>query len=201
VVVLPERMPGPRTLLRRWTVADVPVLSAVVARNIEHLRPWMPWVADEPLADGDRRALVERWEQSWMTGGDVVLGVFVGHDVVGGAGLHRRRGPHGLEIGYWIDARHTRQGLATEVAAVLTEAALEVEGIGFVEIHHDRRNVASAGVPRRLCYRFMGEAPDSVDAPGEEGVDCTWRMELASWRARRGQPAPHGAPDEPRPGR
>jgi RimJ/RimL family protein N-acetyltransferase len=164
----------------------VPALTAAIARNIDHLRPWMPWISDEPMTDGDRRALIERWEQTWLAGGDVVLGVFVGDQVVGGTGLHRRRGPHGLEIGYWIDAAHTRRGLATEVAAVLTDAAFDVPGVAFVEIHHDRANVASAGVPRRLGYAFVGEAPDAVDAPGEDGIDWAWRIELATWRARGG---------------
>lgn len=187
--MLPDRLAGRRVVLRRWEAADVPALAAVITRNVEHLRPWMPWIADEPLRDLERRALLERWEQIWRSGGDVVLGVFLGDEAVGSTGLHRRRGPHGLEIGYWIDEMHTRLGLATEVAGVLTDAAFDVPGVVFVEIHHDRRNVASAGVPRKLGYRFMGERPDRVDAPGEEGIDCTWRIDLASWRARRAAPA------------
>ena len=183
IVALPEFLAGPRVLLRRWVPADVPALSASVARNLEHLRPWMPWIADEPMRDIERRTLVERWEQTWLAGGDVVLGVFLGGEVVGSTGLHRRRGPHGLEIGYWIDAAYTGRGLATEVAGVLTDAAFTVPGVTFVEIHHDRRNAASAAVPRKLGYRFVGEQRDRVDAPGEEGIDCTWRMDLASWRA------------------
>ena len=184
--MVPETLVGPRVVLRRWTVADVAVLSAAIARNLEHLRPWMPWIADEPLSPGARTALVERWERSWRAGGDAVLGVFLGDEVVGGCGLHRRRGPSGLEIGYWIDAGHTGRGLASEAATLLTEAAFEVPGCSFVEIHHDRANVASAAVPRRLGYRFVGERPDTVEAPGEVGVDCTWRMEISQWRRSRG---------------
>lgn len=187
--MLPELIEGPRVVLRRWRSSDVPALAAAIDKNREHLRPWMPWVADEPMTDAQRRELVARWERTWRAGGDVVLGVFLEGAVVGGTGLHRRRGPHGLEIGYWIDADHTRRGLATEVAGTLTEAAFEVPGITFVEIHHDRGNVASAGVPRRLGYRFLGERPDTVDAPAEEGVDCAWRMDLVSWRARSVPPA------------
>lgn len=189
-MLLPERVDGRRVVLRRWVGSDVPALAAAIERNDRHLRPWMPWMADEPMAEAQRRELVERWERTWRAGGDVVLGVFLDGEVIGGTGLHRRRGPHGLEIGYWIDAGHTRHGLATEVAGTLTEAAFEVPGITFVEIHHDRGNVASAGVPRRLGYRYLGERPDKVDAPAEEGVDCAWRMDVASWRGRWGAPAP-----------
>jgi len=76
-------------------------------------------------------------------------------------------------------------GLATEVARCLTDAAFDVPGITFVEIHHDRANVASANVARRLGYAYCGERPDRVSAPGEEGVDCAWRMEIASWPGAR----------------
>ena len=182
--LLPEHVLGPRVELRRWRAADVAALAAAVTRNIEHLRPWMPWIADEPMSNRDRAALIERWEHAWLGGGDVTLGVLRQGAVIGSCGLHRRRGPHGLEIGYWIDADHLGQGIATEVAATLTDAAFEVPGVTFVEIHHDRRNRASAAIPRRLGYRYLGEAPDRVSAPGEEGIDCGWRMDLSDWAGR-----------------
>jgi RimJ/RimL family protein N-acetyltransferase len=166
---------GPRVVLRPETAIDVAQLGAVVSRNLEHLRPWMPWVANEPLTDEQRLALLERWDRERVQGGDAVFGIFLDGEIVGGAGLHRRRGPHGLEIGYWVDRDHLGRGIATEAAGLLTEAALGVPGITFVEIHHDKANVASAKVPERLGYRFVGEAPDQIKAPGEVGIDCTWR--------------------------
>lgn len=178
---LPGEVVGARVVLRRWVAADAPGLSAAVTRNIEHLRPWMPWIAQEPLEDEERAALLETWERSWLDGGDVVFGVFLDERAIGGCGLHRRRGPHGLEIGYWIDKDHTNQGIATEVARLLTSAALSVPGVTFVEIHHDRANVASGRVPQHLGFSFVAEAPDEVTAPGEVGIDCGWRMEGADW--------------------
>ena len=180
---LPGAVEGARVILRRWGAADVQALSTAVARNLEHLRPWMPWVAIEPLKHTERAALIEAWERSWLDGGDVVFGVFIDDRAIGGCGLHRRRGPHGLEIGYWIDKDHTNQGIATEVARGLTSAALSVPGITFVEIHHDKANVASGRVPQHLDYAFVAETADSVTAPGEVGIDCGWRMEAADWRA------------------
>jgi RimJ/RimL family protein N-acetyltransferase len=171
-------------LLRRWVAADVPALAAAVTRNIEHLRPWMPWIAHEPLADADRAALFETWERSYLEGSDVVYGVFRDGEAIGGTGLHKRRGLHGLEIGYWIAKEHANQGIATEVARALTTAALSVPDITFVEIHHDKANVASSRVPEKLGYTFVGETQDSVTSPGEVGIDCAWRMEAANWNAQ-----------------
>ncbi|MEY2434246.1 MAG: ribosomal-protein-serine acetyltransferase [Acidimicrobiaceae bacterium] len=178
---LPGEVVGARVVLRRWEVADVPEMAAVIERNTAHLQPWMPW-ASETLDEEHRAALIETWERSWLDGGEVVFGVFLDGRAIGGCGLHRRRGPHGLEIGYWIDKDHTNQGIATEVARVLTTAALSVPGIAFVEIHHDKANVASGRVPAHLGYTFVGETPDEVTSPGEVGIDCGWRMEAANWR-------------------
>jgi RimJ/RimL family protein N-acetyltransferase len=180
---LPGEVVGARVVLRRWVATDVPDLAAAVTRNIEHLRPWMPWVAHEPLPDADRAALFDSWERSYVDGGDVIYGVFFDGHVIGGTGLHKRRGPHGLEIGYWIDKDHTNEGFATEVTRLLTSAALSVSGVTVVEIHHDKANIASSRVPQKLGYTFVGETQDEVTSPGEVGIDCGWRMEAAGWRA------------------
>lgn len=182
---LPERIDGPRFHLARWRTTDAELLSRAVEHNIEHLRPWMPWVANEPLDLAGRRQLIEGWEHNWAEGGSVVLGVRTSGGILGGCGLHRRRGPNVLEIGYWIDKNHLRRGIGTEVAALLTGAALAVPGVRFVEIHHDRANRWSGRIPRRLGYAYLGETPDEVESPGEVGIECRWRMEADQWHRQR----------------
>lgn len=178
---LPELLVGLRVTLRRWRADDVPALSDVVEHNVEHLRPFMAWAADEPMGSRERVELIESWDRSWRDGGDVGLGVFAGGRIIGGCGLHRRRGPHGLEIGYWVDKDHLRQGVGTEVGRLLTAAALAVPDVTFVEIRHDKANVASAGIPRRLGYEFVGEVPGDRTAPARVGIDCVWRMQAVDW--------------------
>ena len=116
------------------------------------------------------------------SGGDEVFGVFLGEAVVGGSGLHRRSGPDTLEIGYWIHVDHIGQGFATEAAGALTTRAFEDPAIAFVEIHHDRANTASAGVPRKLGFELVAERPDAIEAPGEVGIDCCWRIARDDWK-------------------
>jgi ribosomal-protein-serine acetyltransferase len=183
---LPERIEtnGP-LLIRRWLVSDAESLGQAVADSADHLRPWMGWMADEPQTLEQRRTLIGAWEDEWSKGGDVYLGIFVAGSVAGSSGLHRRRGPDVLEIGYWIHPAFLRRGLATAVAALLTDAALSVPEIKRVEIHHDKANAASAGVPRRLGYSLVGEEPDEVSAPAVAGIDLTWRMEATEWEPGR----------------
>jgi RimJ/RimL family protein N-acetyltransferase len=187
-VVLPERIEeeAGALVLRRWLPDDAPALGRAVAESAEHLRPWMAWIADEPLPVARRRAMIEKWGRDWADGGDVVLGAFLDGRIAGGCGLHRRIGPHGLEIGYWTHSAFLRRGLATRVAALLTEAALALPAVTHVEIHHDKANLASAGVPRTLAFQWLGEAADEPEAPGELGIECRWRMDGERWRRRRG---------------
>lgn len=180
---LPDHLVTPRLVLRRWVAADAPFLNAAILANMDHLRPWMPWVVAEPVSVADRVQLFERWEQDWQQGGDLVVGIFKDGAVVGGSGLHTRRGPGVLEIGYWVHVHHARQGIATEASATLTTAAFAVEGIERVEIHHDKANVASAGIPRRLGYTSVDESATAITAPGEVGIDCRWVMRREDWAA------------------
>jgi ribosomal-protein-serine acetyltransferase len=181
---LPGHIVGPDGLtLRCWARDDAAQLGEAVADSVEHLRPWMPWVAHEPLSISNRQALIESWHQDWLAGGDVMMGVFVDGVVAGGCGLHCRIGPGGLEIGYWTARRFLRQGIATTAAGLLIDAAFSDPSITRVEIHHDQANQASAGVPRKLGLRLARERVDEIQAPGESGISCEWQITRQQWHA------------------
>jgi RimJ/RimL family protein N-acetyltransferase len=182
---LPARIETERLVLRQWTEADVPGLNAAVTASIEHLRPWMSWIPGEPETVERKTERVVRWRREWEEGGDSVLGVFLDGEPIGGTGLLRRVGPTALEIGYWIHVDHTRRGYATEVSAALTDAAFTVPDVERVEIHHDKANVASAGVPRRLGFEMIGESEREPEAPAEVGVEWIWVMTRDEWVPRR----------------
>jgi hypothetical protein len=60
VVRLPERIDGSDGLvLRRWEVSDAEALGEAIAQSIDHLRPWMAWVAQEPEPIERRRARIK----------------------------------------------------------------------------------------------------------------------------------------------
>ncbi len=163
---LPETISAPRLTLRRWVPDDALALATAITENVEHLRPWMPWIAVEPQSLPNRVALITQWQSEWERGGDVVIGAFIDGAVVGSTGLHRRRGPGVLEIGYWVHVDHIGNGYATEISDALTSASFTVAGIDRVEIHHDKANTASSKIPRRLGFTFAEETPVPVTSPG-----------------------------------
>lgn len=190
--ILPERVVTPRLVLRVWQPDDLPKMRAAITASVEHLRPWMPWVAYEPVSDSDRLDLIRKWDQEWRAGGGVVYGVFLGDEVVGGSGFHRRAGPETLEIGYWIHVDHVRRGYATELTRHLTDTALTLPGITRVEVHHDKANIASRRVPESLGFRCDGERPDEVTAPGAVGIDVAWSTDTDHWPRAGGSGAATG---------
>jgi len=172
---LPERIEAGELLLRRWTVDDAEALGRLVAENAQHLRPWMPWMEEEPRTLAERIALIRVWEEDWRVGGDVLLAVVRDGDLAGSCGMHRRIGAGGVELGYWIGVPHLRQGVATAVAMALTNTALGLPGMDRVEIHHDVNNLASAGVPAGLGFEPVGQEPGDSRAPAASGVERMWR--------------------------
>ena len=184
MVCLVDNVQSDRLTLRRWRASDVDALAEAITSSTDHLHPWMPWIAFEPLTRADRLAWIEQINEEWAAGGDVILGIFLGDVVVGGTGLHRRSGPGTLDIGYWVHVDHVRQGIAREVAVTLTDVAFTLSGITAVEIHHDQSNAASGAIPASLGYTLVAEASRPLTAPGECGIDCQWRVERDAWQAR-----------------
>ena len=146
---------------------DAAFVHAAILESIDHLRPRMPWAANEPVTLDWRTEWISRTESE---------GIFVGDTFVGGVGLHDRMSPTGREIGYWVRAGWTRRGVATAAVRIVVQRALATAGIDHVEIHHDKANVASAGVPAKLGFTLIREVPDERAAPGECGISCEWRL-------------------------
>jgi ribosomal-protein-serine acetyltransferase len=172
--------------LRHWRAEDADAQARAIQESLDHLRPWMPWAAEEPKPLGERLAMIRGWEAERRAGTGEYLAVWLDGDLVGSCGLHRRIGPSGLEIGYWIHPGHLRRGLATDVARQLCERAFADPAVDHVEIHHDRANVASGGVPAKLGFELVGDTPRPPQAQGEEGVERVWRLTRAAWTAARG---------------
>jgi ribosomal-protein-serine acetyltransferase len=182
---LPELIEGSGLVIRRWLQSDIEAMARAVAESVEHLRPWMPWVEQEPLTLEARSELVLRFERDWLAGGDVVLGIFRNQEVLGGTGMHRRLGPNALEIGYWVHPAHVRQGIATTASRLVTDTAFSLPEIDHVEIHHDKANVASGGIPAKLGFTLVDEYTRDITAPAETGAGYVWRMERDAWERLR----------------
>jgi RimJ/RimL family protein N-acetyltransferase len=149
-------------------------MHSLVTANIDHLRPWMPWIAHEPLTEGDRRSLLAEWESAWAARTDFAYLLEMDGVPVGSAGLHSRRGRGVLEIGYWVSATTTGRGVATAAASALARHALAMHDVHAVEIHHDSANIASGRVAEKAGFTQVSTYRREVTAPGESGTSVRW---------------------------
>ena len=150
----PYRIDTERLVIRCYDTLDAPLLKNAIDSSLDHLRPYMAWIDDEPKPLDDKVALIKRFRVRFDSAEDFPYGTFdrEEREQLGGTGLHARVGPGGLEIGYWVRASRAREGIATESAAALTRVAFEVCGADRVEIRIDPANTASFGVPRKLGF-------------------------------------------------
>ena len=181
---LPALVKTDRLILRHWTAEDVPSLNRAIAANLDHLRPFLGWIAEEPMTISERTELFTGWNRDWAAGGDSIYGILHADRPIGGTGLHWHEGRQTLEIGYWIHKDFTRRGFASEASAGLTHAAFAIPGVERVEIHHDKANIASSGVPRSLGFSMFEEAPSEVVAPGQIGIECKWAITRTEWLSK-----------------
>jgi RimJ/RimL family protein N-acetyltransferase len=150
----PYRIRTERLTLRCWEPGDAPLLKDAVDTSLDHLRPWMPWAAEEPKPVEEKADLLRTFRGRFDLDEDFVYGIFAPdeQEVIGGSGLHTRVGPRALEIGYWIRASRTGNGYAREATAALAKAAFRVCAVDRVEIRIDPANEASLRVPRALGF-------------------------------------------------
>ncbi len=169
-----ERFPPPpyelrteRLSLRPFDPSQAERLQALTAVNVEHLRPWMPWAQDLPHTLERTIEVVRRMRADFERGRDFNYLLFerTAQKLLGGAGLHPRVGPGGLEIGYWIARERTGHGYGTEAAGALTRAGFEYLGAARVEIHVQPENRPSLAIPERLGFVCEGRRRAVVRFP------------------------------------
>lgn len=96
----PDELPAPPVVLRRYRGDELPALWEAVSTSLEHLRPWMPWAAADPLEAG-LAEFVARSVEQFDRAENFSYAIWDGESgkLVGGAGLHPRLGPGRIEIG------------------------------------------------------------------------------------------------------
>lgn len=161
--------------IREYTLRDLEQLDAAIVRNREYLLPWIgPWILEEPIGLERRRAKLQEWVDTYATGGDNAVGIFIGTELVGGTGLHDRNGPADVEIGYWVDEARQGRGIATRASRALVEHAFAHPEVDRIIIGHHRDNARSRRVPEKLGFRMQPE-------PVGSACDVVWVLERASW--------------------
>ncbi len=175
---VPEILAGPVVTLRRYRLEDAEALKESSTVSHEHLRRYMPWALELPT-DASVMDFIKEAAEDFRTSGNANFAITRSEDeaYVGGCGIHDRVGPGALEIGYWVDVRHLKRGIATTTARLLTEACFAV-GVERVELHCDLSNEGSASVARRLGYTLQEVREREPHALSETNQMMVWVKRL-----------------------
>ncbi|MEM0996765.1 MAG: GNAT family protein [Bacteroidota bacterium] len=191
MITPPYRIETERLVLRCWHPEDAPALAATMARSRAHLQPWMSWARAEPLSLDQRIAYLRTNRAKFDLDKDYIYGIWdrEEREVIGGTGLHTRRGPDAFEIGYWIGAEYTRRGYAREATRSLIAVGLDYCQKRRIEIRCDPENSASLGIPQQLGFTHEAtrRALDPGVAEGSRRDTMIWTLlatEFADWPHR-----------------
>jgi RimJ/RimL family protein N-acetyltransferase len=173
--VVPEEVHTPRLLLRRWRPGDAVALQPVLAANVAHLAPWIPWRVAEPLDAGPLADRLAEFAVAFDETREWRYGLFALNDgaVLGEVSLFPRNGAgrvsleaaDRLEIGYWVRTDRTGEGLATEAARAVRDVASTIDGVSRLTIRCDERNGASAAIPRHLGFHLAAVVTEKPPSP------------------------------------
>ena len=173
------RVTTERLLIRCWEPADAHQRRAAIRASESELRPWIPFMRDEPRSLFDTIQMLRLQRANFDADQDYRYAVYSldGDQLLGETGLYTRVGPGAREVGYWIATPHAGNGFATEATAAMVRVGFEVDRVDRIEIHCAPDNPASAAIARKLG--FVHEATlrgRFVDSAGDVRDDMIWSL-------------------------
>jgi RimJ/RimL family protein N-acetyltransferase len=169
---------------------SVPFMEALQRRDLETATRELgatttQWLAEQ-LVDFLNYRLGQLREdptiREWLGRAIVVSGPDGSREAIGSIGFHGPPEEGKLEIGYSVDPRYRRRGIAREAATAMYEWAHEKHGISTFIASVSPDNIASLNLIEEYGYTLIGEQMDEID--GLELVfEAHWPM------GRSGEPS------------
>ncbi|MGB0931621.1 MAG: GNAT family N-acetyltransferase [Chitinophagales bacterium] len=129
---------------------------ALIDRNREHLRQWLPWV-DYNKTVAESLAYIEMTLQSFKKGSELVFGIWFRGKFAGMIGLHDiNRNQRKAVIGYWLGGEYTGKGIMTKACNAVIKHAFEELNLHRIEIQCAVGNTKSSAIPKRLGFQYEG---------------------------------------------
>jgi len=133
---------------------------ALVDRDREYLREWLPWV-DSTQRQEDSLSFIRASLEQFASNSGFAAGVWWNEQFVGVVGTHKidwlnRK----VELGYWLGKNFQGQGIMTDASrAAVTHLLVEMD-LNRVTIQCATGNAKSCAIPRRLGFSLEGTLRD-----------------------------------------
>lgn len=129
---------------------------ALIDRNREHLRAWMPW-AKPGYSLEDCRAYIKQNLQRLADNNGFDVAIFYRGEMAGQIGYNHMDWPNrATEMGYWLGATFQGKGLITAACRSLLDHAFYELKLNRVEIKCAVENSRSRAIPERLGFQQDG---------------------------------------------
>jgi ribosomal-protein-serine acetyltransferase len=141
--------------LRILAPSEGHLLYAVVDANREHLRQWLPWVAETTQVAVSRRFL-EQLFAAYEQRKSIHYGIFLNGELVGMVGFHAFDWRNRLtSLGYWLAAGACGRGIMRKCVAVCIDEAFRL-GMNRISIRCAVGNERSRRIPVALGFKSEG---------------------------------------------
>lgn len=175
---------GERVFLRKPAARDRAEYLALRRHSARFLRRWEPRppatrTASRQFADWLASARDGRHEKLLICRieNDAILGAINLNEIV--------RGPaQSAYLGYWIGARHARQGYMTEALQLALRHAFRTLRLHRVEANILPVNRASLTLVRHAGFRREGYSPRYLEIAGRWADHERWALLAENWRPR-----------------
>jgi ribosomal-protein-serine acetyltransferase len=159
-----------------------PEVFAVVDRERNYLREWLPWV-DMSIEVEDTLNFIKTSLQQFAGNDGFSAGIWSGDEFIGGIGTHRidwlyRR----VEIGYWIAQKYQGRGIVTDACRAVIDHAFDEWKLNRVEIHCATGNAKSCAIPKRLGFQLEGLLREAQLLNGEYLDINVYGMLARDWK-------------------
>jgi ribosomal-protein-serine acetyltransferase len=151
-----QQLSDSKTKLQLLEPDDTAAVFALIEQNRDHLRQWLPWV-DSNTQIGHSEAFIAAGQERWAAGRGFEAGIWHNQQLAGIIGLHNiHANTRSTEIGYWLGAAFTGQGLMTLACRMVIEHCFTALDLNSIRIACADGNHKSAAIAERLGFQLDG---------------------------------------------
>lgn len=156
-ISFPRNLPAE---LRLVEDSDAERLFALVDRNRQHLRQWLPWLDTNASLEDTATFIHHAREQHFHNKG-FQAGIWYNETLAGIIGYHPIDWQNKIAmIGYWLGEEFQGKGIVTEASRLLVCYAFDEFQLNRVEIRCAVGNTRSCAIPERLKFTKEGVIKD-----------------------------------------
>lgn len=156
---------------------------AVVDKNRQFLRTWLPWVDSNTSADHSKE-FIKKTLQQVMEESGLQCGIFYQDKFVGMIGYHTIKREIDMgEIGYWLDEDANGRGIMTRCVKAMINIGIQELGLKKIEIFCAEGNSRSRAIPERLGFKQEGVIRRAFNLYGECVSLAVYGLLAEEWKA------------------